>query len=60
MTESQHQLDIDVQELLDALADEEKATRLMESRGWSKRDLLNRAHQLNKQLANTMSAVNVV
>lgn len=53
-------LDIGIDELLEALNDLEKAQALMAERGWTSKDLVQRAEALNKWLVESMAAVNVV
>lgn len=53
-------VDVDLEVLLEALNDGEKAQELMAQRGWTEHDLLVRAEALSKALIDTMSAVNIV
>jgi hypothetical protein len=53
-------LDISVEELVEAINDPDKAEELMKARGWNKKDLMERADILTKELAQGISSVNMV
>ena len=53
-------LDVTVEELVEAIHDPQKAEELLQTKGWSKEDLIAQAELMTKELAAGISSVNVV